>query len=186
MTATERVIAIVATLKRLHIPYMITGSLASNLYGIIRSTADADIVIQARSEDINRIAASLREHYALDPQMSFESVTMTTRYVLESIDHEFKIELFLLSDDRHDRERFQRRVKAMMDDQEVDVPTPEDVIIGKLRWIHRVNRNKDKDDAMNVLAVQGDALDWDYIHKWCTEHGTMELLQELRDSIPPI
>lgn len=186
MTATERVVALVSTLKRLNIPYMITGSLASNLYGIIRSTMDADVVIQADSDDIRRIATALKEHYDFDPQMTFESVTMTTRYVLESVDHEFKLELFLLSDDPHDRQRFERRLKAQMDDDEVDVPTPEDVIVGKLRWILRANRGKDKDDVRNVLAVQGKNLDWDYIHKWCTEHGTMELLQDFRNSIPPM
>ena len=42
------------------------------------------------------------------------------------------------------------------------------------------------DDVRNVLTVQGDTLDWDYIHRWCDEHGTRELLDRLRRSIPPI
>lgn len=46
---------------------------------------------------------------------------------------------------------------------------------------------KDADDLRDVIAVQGDeALDWDYIHRWTAEHGTRELLDEIRASIPPL
>ena len=34
------------------------------------------------------------------------------------------------------------------------------------------------------FAVQADTLDWDYIHRWCDEHGTRELLDDIRRSIP--
>jgi len=45
----------------------------------------------------------------------------------------------------------------------------------------------DEDDVRDVIAVQGDgALDWAYIHRWTAEHGTRELLDEIRASIPPL
>ena len=47
--------------------------------------------------------------FQLDPQMSFETVTATSRYVLHLADDLFSVELFLLSDDAHDLERFARR-----------------------------------------------------------------------------
>ena len=37
-----------------------------------------------------------------------------------------------------------------------------------------------------VIAVQGNCLDWTYISKWCTNHGTLEKLNEIRRSIPPL
>ena len=48
------------------------------------------------------------------------------------------------------------------------VPTPEDVIITKLRWSLLANRSKDRDDARDVIAVQGDRIDWDYVHPGAT------------------
>ena len=45
---------------------------------------------------------------------------------------------------------------------------------------------KDRDDARNILAVQGDALDFAYIGRWCDTHGTRARLEELRRSIPPM
>jgi hypothetical protein len=56
------------------------------------------------------------------------------------------------------------------------------MIIQKLRW----NRNKDRDDVLNILAVQGDALDFAYVEKWCDAHGTLQRLEEMQRSIPPI
>jgi len=60
------------------------------------------------------------------------------------------------------------------------MPTPEDVIITKLRWGSTQHRAKDRDDIHDILAVQGDRLDFDYIHRWADEHGTRKLLDEIR------
>ena len=65
---------------------------------------------------------------------------------------------------------------------ETRIPTAEDVVIQKVRW----GRLKDLADALNVLAVQGGRLDFAYIERWCRAHGTLERLDELRRSIPPI
>jgi hypothetical protein len=95
-------------------------------------------------------------------------------------------EFFPLSRDPHDRERFARRVPKTVLGRSVWLPTAEDVTITKLRWALLGQRSKDRDDARDVLAVQGDALDWDYIHAWCDRQGTRALLDEVRRSIPPI
>jgi hypothetical protein len=66
------------------------------------------------------------------------------------------------------------------------MPTAEDVIVTKLNWALLAQRSKDRDDISGVIAVQGDRIDWDYVHKWCEVHGTRDLLDELRASLPPI
>jgi hypothetical protein len=69
---------------------------------------------------------------------------------------------------------------------EAVLPTAEDVIITKLRWAVRAARNKDVDDVKDVIAVQANRIDWDYVYKWCDVHGTRSLLDEIRASIPEI
>ena len=66
------------------------------------------------------------------------------------------------------------------------MPTPEDVIITKLQWALLANRSKDKNDILGVIAVQGDRIDWDHVHRWCDQHGTRAMLDKIRRSIPPI
>jgi hypothetical protein len=111
---------------------------------------------------------------------------LTRRYVAEVVGTAFKIEFFLLRNDPHHQERFRRRQLVNTLGRQVWLPTPEDVIITKLHWAFLANRSKDRDDARDVIAVQGDRSDWDYVHRWCEQHGTRALLDEIRASIPPI
>ena len=45
---------------------------------------------------------------------------------------------------------------------------------------------REVDDARNLIAVHAQTLDWDYIHRWCDQHGTRQLLDQIRRSIPKI
>ena len=186
MNEDEATLAVIATLVELGIGYVVVGSLSSNAYGVPRSTQDADILIELGSNTISRLAARLGPAFHVDPQMSFETVTMTTRHVLTIPSLSFRIELFHLSDDPHDQERFRRRRAYTMFGRTVSMPTPEDVVITKLRWTLLGRRGKDRDDLLNVLAVQGQTLDWDYIYQWCDQHGTRALLDEIRQSVPKV
>ena len=71
---------------------------------------------------ISALANRLGPSFRLDPQMSFETVTTTTRFVLHVADNPFTIELFLLSDDDHDQQRFARRRRERILDRDVFVP----------------------------------------------------------------
>ncbi|HSW45488.1 MAG TPA: DUF6036 family nucleotidyltransferase [Phycisphaerae bacterium] len=183
MTNEQILIAVLDALQARHVPYMLTGSLTTNFYGIPRSTMDVDLVVSIAAESIRDLLGFLPSNFRLDPQVSFETVTGTTRYVLEVEDHDYKAELFLLSEEPHDSSRFARRRQTMLVGRQVFVPTPEDVVISKLRWCLRARRPKDLEDVRNVLAVQRDRLDYEYINRWCAEHGTLELLEELRRQI---
>ena len=92
----------------------------------------------------------------LEPQLTFETNTGTFRQLLRYKRKMFKVELFLLSQDPHDQSRFQRRRVVQLFERRLWLPSPEDVVITKLRWA----RGKDKDDARDVIAVQKGKLDW--------------------------
>jgi hypothetical protein len=186
MTGEEATVAVIEALKQAQISYMLVGSFSSNFYGIPRGTQDADFVIQLEDQPLATFLDKLGPGFGMDPQMSFELITGTTRHKLQVQGTEFEIELFRLSDDPHDQERFRRRYCANFLGRNVFLPTAEDVIITKLRWAHQAARAKDWEDIRNVIAVQGDRIDWDYVLPWCDQHGTRELLDEIRRSIPPI
>jgi hypothetical protein len=181
----EATLAVIAALEAEGVPYMVVGSLSSNLYGMPRSTHDADFVVQLEPAAVQRVLGRLGPELRLEPQATFETVTGTTRYQFEVVATGFKIELFLLTTDAFDQQRFARRQRVKLLGASSFAPTPEDVILQKLRWSRHGKRSKDTEDAQNVIAVQGAALDWDYIHAWADRHGTRALLDELRRSIPP-
>lgn len=186
MTSTEATLAVIDSLEAMQIPYMLVGSISSRAYGITRSSKDADIVIELGGRSLKPLAERLGQSFKLDPQMSFETVTMTTRHIIEVAEVPFTIELFHLSEDEHDQERFRRRRRIKLFDRETWLPQVEDVVITKARWAQQGRRSKDTEDVRDVISVQGDALDWNYIYAWADRHGTRALLDEIRKSIPPL
>lgn len=44
------VLSVVDVFERLHIPYLVGGSMASALYGVARSTLDVDLVVELLAE----------------------------------------------------------------------------------------------------------------------------------------
>jgi hypothetical protein len=153
---------------------MVVGSFSSNIYGIPRSTKDADFVIEAEGDAITRLAKEIGDGFLLDAQSSFETVTGTTAYRFTHRDSAFVIELFVLSADPHDAIRFSRRVRGSLDGHVIFVPTVEDVIVTKLRWSRHAHRQKDLDDVRGILAVQAGQLDLAYIRQWADTHGTRQ------------
>ncbi len=186
MTGEDAVVRVIDALDALTIPYMLVGSYSYNFFGLARATADADFVLEVTGPFVTALGERLRPDLQIDPQMQFETVTGTYKNVIDIAGSEFKIELFQLSEDDHDRERFRRRMRLSWEGRSVFTATAEDVIVMKLRWCARAARTKDRLDVGHVLAVQGDALDFDYIHSWCDKHGTRVLLDEIRAGLPRI
>ena len=183
MNSEEATAMVIDALEALDVPYILVGSLASNFYGVPRATQDADFVVQVEQDGVRDIVQRLGSRFRLVPQTSFEMVTATTRYIVEAVDVPFQIELFLLSEDPHDQERFLRRRTVKLMDRQTFVLTAEDTVITKLRWSRHGNRTKDIEDVRGVIAVQSDRIQWDYVETWCERHDTRDLLDEIRRSI---
>ena len=187
MDGKNATIRLIEALEAAQVAYMLVGSLSSNYHGIARATKDADIVVSASNSDLHQALRHLSPELQMDRQMTFETATGTTRHIVAVQGSPFRIELFRLSNDPHDQERFQRRRRVfdLALEREVFIATAEDVVVMKLRWALNAARNKDRDDARDVIGVCGDNLDWDYLHKWTDLHGTRTLLKEILASLPP-
>ena len=149
-------------------------------YSAARSTVDADFVIDFGDMSIFDAVRLLGPEFRLDPQITFETAMGTTRHIVDVVGTPYKIELFHLGTDPHDRSRFERRREVVIQEHKVFIPSPEDVVITKLRWL----RAKDINDIQDVLAMQGARFDWDYVNKWCDEHQSRDALQEILAKIP--
>jgi nucleotidyltransferase AbiEii toxin of type IV toxin-antitoxin system len=172
--------AVIDVLNRRQIPYLLVGSFSSNYFGVPRSTKDVDIVIQLGAQPLAELVRELGSGFSLQSQVGFESVTGSTQYILDVAGTPFQVELFRVSNDPHDQQRLARRQRVQWLGREICLPTAEDVIVTKLRWLSHLSRNKDYDDVLNVMCVQSRNLDWSYLEHWCRTHGTHALLEEIR------
>lgn len=169
------------------VTHMLTGAFATSVYGIPRSTKDVDVVLGVTGGDaFEKVTAKLDLIVQFDPQIQFDTLTWGRSLVgTARTPPPFKVELFELFDDPFVQQQFQRRRKlySAQIQRETWLPTPEDVVVQKLRW----GRSKDLDDARDVIAVQTpEALDMTYIEDWCGLHGTKERLLKVLGEIPPL
>ncbi len=182
ITIEDVTLRVVDALNACGSPYMLVGSFSSNLYGIPRSTKDADFVLQLQGDLGPVFYQSLGNDFEMDPQLKFETNTVTFKQEMRFRDSPFTVELFRLSNDEFDQERFRRRLPAKLFGRQTYVPRGEDVIVMKLRWF----RDKDRPDVLNVMTVQRGKLDWAYIETWCKRHGTLAKMEEIRRSVREI
>jgi hypothetical protein len=177
----EALARLVAIFNRHDVAYMLVGSYSSNAYGIPRATKDADLVVAAMDVAFESLEFSLGEDFQTESQLEFELITGTVRRVIRVAPINFVLEIFQLSDDAFDQSRFKRRVKVQSSvlGEAVWLPTPEDVIVQKIRW----SRPQDLLDAENVMIVQWASLDWNYIRRWTDLHNTTNMLDKIRSDL---
>jgi hypothetical protein len=181
MPSTQIARRVIAALNGANIPHVLVGAFARNYYAEPRSTKDADVVISVAADGLRQFLQALGSDFRMDEQLAFETNTGTLKNVLVHADSGFTVELFYLSGDLHDQERFKRRRATTFEGLPTFVLTAEDYIITKLRW----PRSKDFDDARDVIAMQDEALDWNYIHHWAAIHCSRAKLDRVRTNIPP-
>jgi len=108
VTSEEALQRIITRLESATVDYIMVGAFSSNLYGVPRSTKDADIEIRFESIDLVPFCDALGPDFRLDRQMMLEGFTGSTRNVVTFLPTEFDIELFRLTNDPHQQERISR------------------------------------------------------------------------------
>ena len=66
LTEQELLVDCLRKLNRLGVPYMLTGSMASNFWGVPRTTHDLDFVVKFQPEDGPRIAREFEDGFFID------------------------------------------------------------------------------------------------------------------------
>jgi hypothetical protein len=82
-------------LEKLCIPYFIGGSLASTLYGMVRTTQDSDIVAEMRMEHLMPFIQALQDNFHLDEAMIAGSIQKHTSCNLIHRQSIFKVDVFI-------------------------------------------------------------------------------------------
>ena len=185
--ALRAVLAVVAVLERLALPYLVGGSLASSLHGVPRSTRDADIAIALPAERIRELLAALGSAFYADEEAARSAVARRASFNVIHLPTMFKVDLFVLRDDELARDELSRRQLHGLGDPPVQVfvASAEDTVLQKLLWYRLGNEVSDRQwtDVLGVLQVQGARLDRGYLDRWAGELGLGDLLQEAFEEI---
>lgn len=155
-------------LDALGIPYAIGGSIASSLYGTVRFTRDADVALYPFPAVADRFCEMLKDEFYISEEAMQRALNCCGSFSIVHFETAFKIDMFLLGPSEFEQQLLLRsRVVRLGESAEGDLcfVSPEDVILLKLRRITEDDRASDRHwtDIVGVLAVQGKALDLDYL-----------------------
>lgn len=176
MTVFEALATVVDALEANEIPYMLTGSIALMHYGLDRSTKDVDLVVQHDGDMLRKLSQALPGSFRVKPQLSFETITGTTKTEIHVQGTPYIVELFRLSDHPHDQARFQNRRRGRYIDRDIWIPRLEDALLAKLRWM----RPQHAEDLKVMLGIQWHQIDWSYLQDWAARLEVSGTLSELR------
>lgn len=174
------------TLERLGIAYAIGGSVASSLHGSNRMTRDADLTVEPffGREDVLLAAFPPPEFY-VSPEAVREALRTRSTFNILHPATGYKIDIFVRKDEPFEQAAFARRGPFTLPDapeEPVQVHSPEDIILFKLRWYRIGGEVSDRQwsDVLAVMKTQGEQLDAAYLDHWAAEIGVKDLLDRVR------
>ncbi len=172
---------IVEALEEFGIPYHIGGSVASSLYGLPRLTIDADLVADIRMEHVRPLVRQLETDYYIDEDMIRDALRRQSSFNVIHQDTILKVDIFIPKSRLFDQEELYRVQSKVLEgsDRPFFVASPEGTILNKLEWYRMGGEVSDRqwNDILGVLKVQGTNLDMDYLQKWSANLKVTDLLE---------
>jgi hypothetical protein len=162
--------AVSARLESLGIPFMLTGSVAAAFHGAGRATMDVDLVIDATSDQLRALVASLA---ALDLYVSadvaMEALARESMFNVVDATTGWKADLIIRKSRPFSRGEFARRRALVFEGTALWVATVEDLIVAKLEWAKLGASSRQIEDVTAMLRVAAGALDRVYLDRWVAE-----------------
>lgn len=173
--------------EEIGVDYLIGGSLASSLHGYPRSTQDIDFIAEVGPAHVAPLVAKLANSFYYDEPAIRDAVHRRSPFNVIHLRTLFKVDVFVAKDDPPTRREMKRRQIYTLDvdpPEDLVVASPEDIVVQKLHWFRLGDHVSDRQwlDALNVLAVRGNALDREYMQELAAEMGVQDLLVRALDA----
>jgi hypothetical protein len=156
----------VQPLERLRLPYMVTGSIASTIYGEPRLTLDLDVVVELSPERTDPFleAFPAADFYRPPAEVVRSEASRDARGHFNLIHHEtgMKADVYLAARDALHRWGLAHRRRLAFGAGELSLAPPEYVIVRKLEFWREGGSEKHLRDV-GAMAAAGLALDRDFL-----------------------
>ncbi|MBI1883183.1 MAG: hypothetical protein HYS08_03125 [Chlamydiae bacterium] len=171
-------------LNTLDVPYMVTGSMASIIYGEPRLTHDVDVVIElwkGKLGDLNKVFPG-NEFYCPPTDVIACELAREMRGHFNIIHHEtgFKADIYLVGSDELSRWGISCRKKFDVEGEFVWIAPPEYVITRKLEYYREGKSGKHLRDIRSMLDLSSDEINFPQLEKLIENADLREEWQDAR------
>ena len=176
-------ILVTQVFEKLNISYLIGGSFASTIYGMVRTTQDIDIIADMHLEHVQPFITSLEGEFFLEEEMIVDSIRHKSSFNIIHRRTMFKVDVFIPRKTPFQQSQLTRLEKQIMIEKpEISAyfASPEDTIIAKLEWFRMGGEVSERQwrDVLGILKVREGVLDLDYLRKWASELNMIDLLEK--------
>jgi hypothetical protein len=170
--------SIVEKLEATHTEYAITGSVASNYWGIPRLTHDVDVVVVLSVGDIPAVLKTFGTDYYVSEDAVRQALANHGMFNVIDTGHALKADLWHVSADPFNQTFLGRRQRVVLfPEVEAWLGSAEDVLLHKLVWNKITPSERQLQDAAGIAAVQAGKLDLAYMRAWAARQGTSDELE---------
>ena len=189
MTDASLIALFVRPLNQLRIPYLVTGGVASVVYGEPRLTRDIDLVIELRPRDARRFAEawSTEEFYVPPVEVIEEESGRPAHGHFNVIHHQtaMRADIYLPGSDALTAWAFAHKVVRRIDNDEVFLAPIEAVMLSKLRYYQVGKSDRHLRDIHQMLRISGDLVDRPELERWATRLGVEGEWKQAQDFEEP-
>ena len=184
MTEPDLVGLFVAPLESLGFDYMITGGVASVVYGDPRFTRDIDLILELREADaVGFLDAFSPEDFYRPPLEALRKEIRRSRHGHFNIIHQdtaLRADVYLLGDDPLHAWAFERRVRIPLEDKVAIWLAPaEYVVVRKLQYYRDSGSERHLRDISAMFEISGEMIERGEVERWA---NSLELQDELREA----
>lgn len=162
-------------LERLALPYCITGSVAASVYGEPRLTADIDVVLLLKAQDVPAFQAAFPEaDYYVPPAETLRlELARSSRGMFNLVHHasQFKADIYLAARDPLHAWALEHRRRIDLAGSGAWIAPPEYVILRKLEFLREGGSDKHARDIRFILAAT--AVDRAFVETEVTRLGLL-------------
>jgi hypothetical protein len=177
---------VVSAFRGLGIRHYISGSVASSFHGAARSTMDVDVVCEMSPAHVSRFVEQFGSDFYVSEPAIQEAIKRKSCFNLIHLPTSFKVDVFVSRRRPFDLNSMSRATIGCLginNSIEVPIATAEDSIISKLEWYRKSNETSERqwDDVSRLIALLGNAADFDYLRSSAESVAVTDLLERLLD-----
>ncbi len=178
----EVTLKVTESLEELGVPYVICGSFASIIHGIVRTTIDTDLVADLKLSHVKLLVAALESEFFVDEESIIDSINSRTSFNMIHQNTMFKIDVFIPKERPFEHAQLSHRLKieiAQNPQRAAWIASAEDVVLAKLEWFRIGNEVSERQwrDVLGVLKTQSGKLDVTYMRNTASPLGVSDLLE---------
>ena len=165
----------VSRLEKLEISYVVTGAVASIIYGEPRLTNDVDLIMMMKTEDIERFVQAFpsAEFYCPPVEVLKIEIRRLHRGHFNLVHHDTgtKADIYLAGEDELHQWALSKRRDMVVEGERVRVAPPEYVIVRKLESYREGGSEKHLRDLAGMLELSSQEIDFKQLDDFVQRYG---------------